>query len=115
VVPLLLIGVLTAGAPQHDGVVAWLVPGALVGAGLTVGYIGLLRADLTMLPVVLATMTALAVLLRGSTRAFEGALAGSLLGAVLSAAVGWWWFCLLRRSRDHAAAANAPAAVADTI
>jgi hypothetical protein len=108
-VTLLALGLLAAGAPQNDGLIAWLVPGALVGAGLIAGYVWLLRADLTMLPVVLATMTAVGVLTRGAAQPFDSALAGSILGAVFSAALGWWWFRLLRRSRERAVTASAPA------
>jgi hypothetical protein len=108
-VTLLVLGVLAAGAPQHDGLVAWLAPGALLGAGLLIGYIALLRADLTMLPVALATMTAIQTLMRGASQAFDGALMGSVLGASVSAIVGWWWFRLLRRSRDRVVAADTPA------
>jgi hypothetical protein len=109
VVTLLALGMLAAGAPQNDGLIAWLVPAALVGAGLIVGYVWLLRADLTMLPVVLATMTAVGGLTRGAAQPFDSALAGSILGAVFSAALGWWWFRLLRRSRERAVTASAPA------
>jgi hypothetical protein len=61
-----------------------------------------------MLPVVLATMTAVGGLTRGAAQPFDSALAGSILGAVFSAALGWWWFRLLRRSRERAVTASAP-------
>jgi hypothetical protein len=49
------------------------------------------------------------VLTRGAAQPFDSALAGSILGAVFSAALGWWWFRLLRRSRERAVTASAPA------
>ncbi len=98
-VPLLVLGFLAAGAPQGTDVVGWLGAGALTGAGLLVAYVTLLRADLAMLPLALATMTAARLLMGGAGRPFPGALAGSVLGAALTLAVGWWWFRALGRWR----------------
>jgi UPF0716 family protein affecting phage T7 exclusion len=39
---------------------------------------------------------------------YPGALAGSLIGAVLAAALGWWCFDAVRKARARAAAAPAP-------
>jgi hypothetical protein len=66
----------------------------------------LLRADLTMLPLALAVMAAMAGALGGAERPFPGALAGSLVGAALTLALGWWWFRLLRRARERVVTAQ---------
>jgi hypothetical protein len=44
----------------------------------------------------------------GASRPFPGALTGSILGAALTVAVGWWWFRALRQYRDEGAEATAP-------
>ncbi len=106
---LVAFGVLAAGAPQGDGILAWLGPALLLGAGLLFGYVVLLRADLTMMPIVLATMTAAALVSRGIGRPFAGALAGSLLAAAVVMAAGWWWFRALRRARARIAGEHAAA------
>jgi hypothetical protein len=54
-------------------------------------------------------MTAVGALARGAGRVYPGALAGSLIGAVLAAALGWWCFDAVRKARARAAAAPAPA------
>jgi hypothetical protein len=50
-------------------------------------------------------MMAIGVLAGGAGRPFPGALAGSILAAVLLATVSWWWFRALRRARARAATA----------
>jgi hypothetical protein len=97
---LLVLGVLAAGAPQGNDMVGWLGAGALTGAALLAAYATLLRADLTMLPLALATMAAARLLMGGALGPFPGALTGSAVGAALTMAVGWWWFRALRRYRS---------------
>ena len=60
----------------------------------------------------LATMIAIGALGQGVQRAYAGALAGSMIAALLAAGVGWWWFNALRRARERLAAESAqPVAV----
>jgi len=103
---LVVFGLLVAGAPQDAGVVRWLAAAALTASGLFVAYVTLLRADLTMMPLALATMAAVGMLMHGAAQPFAGALPGSILGAILTALVGWWWFRALRRYRPTLAAAD---------
>jgi hypothetical protein len=102
-VVLLVFGFLAAGAPQGAGVAGWLAAGVLLGSALLLAYVTLLRADLTMMPLALGTAAAAGALMSGASPAFAGALPGSILGAVLAAIVGWWWFRALRRSRGKIA------------
>jgi hypothetical protein len=53
-------------------------------------------------------MTAVGTLARGAARAYPGALAGSVIGAVLALAFGWWCFGAVRKARAQAAAAPTP-------
>jgi hypothetical protein len=108
---LVVFGVLAAGAPQDNALLAWLGPAVLLGAGLVLGYAALLRADLTMLPVVLATMAAAGLVVRGAGQPFPGAITGSVAGAILTLMVGLWWFRALRRARARIAGGRAAAAV----
>jgi hypothetical protein len=92
-------GLVGAGAPAGMHAGGWALGGLVSAAGLLVAFVTLLRADLTMVPVALGTMMAIGVLASGADRPFPGALAGSILGAILLAAVSWWWFRALRRAR----------------
>jgi hypothetical protein len=103
---LVVFGFLTAGAPQDAGIVRWLAAATLMASGLFVAYVTLLRADLTMMPLALATMAVTGMLMRGAAQPFAGALPGAILGAVLTALVGWWWFKALRRYRPTLEAAD---------
>jgi hypothetical protein len=110
---LVFFGLLAAGAPQDAGVVRWLAAAAMTATGLLVAYVTLLRADLTVMPLALAAMAAAGLLMRGAAQPFAAALPGSILGAVLTLLVGWWWFRALRRYRPtFAAADHAPPPVA---
>lgn len=102
---LVLTGVAGAGVPESVHVLGWLTAAAAIAAALIVAYAGVLRFDLTMVPLALGTMTALSTLVRGAERAYPGALVGAFAGAALSWALGWWWFTALRRARARAALA----------
>ena len=68
----------------------WLIAIAALGAALIVAYVTVLRFDLSMVPLAVGTMTAAGALARGAGRAYPGALAGAVLGALLAFAIGWW-------------------------
>jgi Mg2+/citrate symporter len=70
-----------------------------MATGLLIAYTTLLRADLTMIPIGLGTMMAIAALARGAKQPFPGALPGSIAAVVVIAAVAWWLFRALRRWR----------------
>ena len=92
-------GFLGAGAPAGIHAGGWALAGLLSAAGVLVIFITLLRADLTMVPVTLGTMMAIGVLAGGAARPFPGALAGSIVAAMLLGVVSWSWFRALRRAR----------------
>jgi hypothetical protein len=100
---LALVGVLANGVPAGSHYAGWLAAGLVTAAGLVAAYLTLLRFDLTMVPMAFGTMAAVEMLARGAQRPFPGALAGSLIAAVLTVLVGWWWSRLLGRSREPAA------------
>jgi hypothetical protein len=68
----------------------------LLGAAVSAAYLTVLRADLSVLPLVLGPMAAVAAVSSGLEQPFPGALLGSLLGAVLTMLVSWWLFRALR-------------------
>jgi hypothetical protein len=76
--------------------------GLLTAAAMVFTYTALLRVDLTVVPVVLATMTAAGALASGIARPYPGALPGSVGAAALAMAAGWWWFRALRREGPSA-------------
>lgn len=99
IVVLAVIGVLTGSVPAGSHAGGWFVGGLITAGGMVFAYATLLRFDLTMVPLVLATMTAVGAVATGTGRAYPGALAGSAGAAVLAMIVGWWWFRALRHAR----------------
>jgi hypothetical protein len=95
---LLLSGFLAAGTPAGLQTAGWGAAGALKAVSLLAVYVTLLRADLTMTPLALGTMMVVGAVAAGVQRPFPGALAGSILAALIVAAVSWGWFFALRRS-----------------
>ena len=105
---LLLVGFAAVGVPATTNSIGWLMALAALGAALILAYVTVLRFDLSMVPLAVATMTAAGTLARGAGRAYPGALAGSVIGAVLAFAFGWWCFGAVRKARAQAAAASTP-------
>jgi hypothetical protein len=97
IIVLAVLGFLAGGTPAGIHAGGYLAGGALLAVVVVLAYATLLRFDLTMVPLMLATMTAIGAVVRGIGRPYPGALAGSLLGALLAMAVGWWWFRTLRK------------------
>jgi hypothetical protein len=96
---LVAIGFLAGGTPAGSHAGGWAVAGVITAAALAVLYIGLLRFDITLVPLALAVMSAVGVLARGAERAYPGALVGSVIGACALVGLGYWWFRALRTSR----------------
>jgi hypothetical protein len=90
-------GGLAGGVPAGLHVGGWAAGALLAAAALVFVYTTLLRFDLTMVPLVVATMTTVGAVATGIGRPYPGALPGSLGAAVLAMLVGWWWFQALRR------------------
>jgi hypothetical protein len=107
---LLTVGFAAGASPVGVGAAGWLLAGAITALALLVTHVTLLRYDLSMVPVAVGTMIAVAALAQGAQRTFAGALIGAIAAAALAGILGWWWFRALRRSRRHAAetAAGAP-------
>jgi hypothetical protein len=99
IMSLVLIGFLTAGPPIGSHLGGWALSGVVLAAGLVVAYVFLLQADLTMVPIALATMIAAGMIVRGAARPFPGALTGAVLGTIGIALLVWWMFRALRRGR----------------
>jgi len=98
VAALAAIGFLAGGTPAGSHAGGWAIAGLLTAAALAILYIGLLRFDITLVPLALAVMSAIGILARGAEPAYPGALAGSILGAAALIALGWFSFRALRYS-----------------
>lgn len=97
VIVLAVLGFLAGGTPAGLHAGGYFAGAAILAGAVVIAYATLLRFDLTIVPLMLATMTATGAVLRGIGRPYPGALAGSLCGALLAMAVGWWWFRTLRK------------------
>jgi hypothetical protein len=93
------IGFLSVGVPSPGHIGGWALAGALVAGVLTLAYVTALRFDLTLVPVALGTMMAAGTILKALRGPFPGALAGSLLAAILTGLLAYWWLERLRSFR----------------
>jgi hypothetical protein len=93
-----IVGLLANGAPAGSHYAGWLAAGLVTGASLVAIYATLVRFDLAIVPTALGTMVAVEALARGAHQPFPGALAGSLIAAVVTWLVGWWWSSALGRA-----------------
>jgi hypothetical protein len=106
---LVAIGFLAGGTPAGSHAGGWAVAGVITALALAILYIGLLRFDITLVPLALAVMTSIAVLARGADRAYPGALTGSILAAAVLVLLGWFWFRALRTTRPRTSNLHPPA------
>jgi hypothetical protein len=93
-----VLGVPTAGLSLAE----WAPAAALTGLALLSAYVFLLRYDLSLTPLVVATMVVLDQIADGARTGLVIAIASSVVGGALTAFTGWWLFRLLRRARDGA-------------
>ena len=100
---LAIVGFLSGGVPAGGGLGGWAAGGVLMAGGVVFVYVTLLRLDLTIVPIGLATTAAVRALASGSGRSYPGALAGAMAAAILAMGLGWWWFRALRQERARAA------------
>ncbi len=89
-------GLLQSGSAASPAI--WLAQSAIGGVFLVALYTLVLRFDLSLVPVLLATVAVLTAIRAGLSQAHAAALAGSLAGAALVAAIAAWWRAALRRT-----------------
>jgi hypothetical protein len=94
---LALAGFVAAGPPTGGAVSGWLLSGTLTGTALVIVYVLLVRMDLSMTALTMGTAAALGALARGAHRPFPGALAGSVVAAILMAGLAYLCFKALRK------------------
>jgi hypothetical protein len=103
IVAMAAIGFLGAGAPIAGDLGGWVAAGLVTSTALTVLYVTLIRFDLSMIPLAVATAAAVEAIGKGARGPFPGALMGALAGAVLALLIGWWLFRVLRQATADAA------------
>jgi hypothetical protein len=96
---LFVLGVLVGAGPATSGLLRWAVSGVPAGALLVVAYAWFLRADVSLIPLAVGTMRALAAARGSAFGAFPGAAVGGALGVALTVLVTWWWWSELRRAQ----------------
>ncbi len=94
---LLLIGLFAAGTELTENVPFWIISGLARGLTLFVAYRFIFRFQPALIPPAAAAMVILEQIRQASVGAYPGAIAGSLLGIVLAAALALFWFRLLSR------------------
>jgi hypothetical protein len=95
---LVAIGFLAGATPAGSHAGGWALAGAITAMSLVILYVGLLRFDITLVPLALAVTAAIGAVARGAGRPFPGALAGNLLAALALLLLGLFWFGALRGS-----------------
>lgn len=96
IVVIVAIGFLAGGTPAGSDAGGWALAGVITATAFAILYVGLLRFDITLVPLALAVMAAIGLLARGIAPAYPGALPGSVVGAAALVALGWYWFRALR-------------------
>ena len=107
---LVVLGIVISGAPAGVQALGWIFGGVLTAAGLLFACITLFRHDYSMIPVAVATMSAVGAIARGAGRPYPGALPGSIVGAAILLLVGRWWFVALRRRQVTIPSPDSPIA-----
>jgi Type II CAAX prenyl endopeptidase Rce1-like len=102
---LALIGFLAGGAPSGLQMGRWVLAGVVTMAALEAAYIFLLRFDLSMVPLTIGVMMAVATIARGLQRAFPGELLAAIASATVVLLLAAWTFAAVRRAIAAQAAA----------
>lgn len=92
---ILAFGVVLVGSKGIDSLPLWLVEGVLTGIVLWLVWVLALRRQPALVLPVTAAGAALGAIHDAALSAFPGALAGSLVGAVLIVTLAIWWFARL--------------------
>jgi membrane protease YdiL (CAAX protease family) len=107
----LVIGWLAAGS-SANGLVGWLVGGALTGIVLWAAYAFVLRFDPALAPLAAAGLSIFGTLQDGIHGAYPGSFAGSLVAVVLIALVAFVWLRALSGNDEAAAPTDSAPALA---
>ncbi len=94
---LVVAGLILAGSAGVETVPAWLAAGVAVGVLLLAAYLLVLRFHLALVPVAAAAVAILGALHEGVLGTYPGALAGSVVAALLVAVLAAYWFGRLTR------------------
>jgi hypothetical protein len=97
-----------ASTDPTEGIIAWLVTGAVLGAVILVLYRFVVRHDLTVLPAAVAAPLLLAQARNAVLDAHPGAVAGRIGAIVVIAAISVLWTKALRREDAPGAAPASP-------
>ncbi len=93
---LFAIGALTLGSVREGALDIWAVSATVSGLVFALTYVLLIRHDLALVPIVVATI-GIVGLASAMSEPYPGALAGSAMAAILIAVLGWASFSALRR------------------
>jgi hypothetical protein len=91
------LGFLAGGPPSGTHLIGWALAGTVTAIALVVGYVTLLRFDMTLVPLALGVMIGVGAIARAMHGPFPGAIIGALAGLVVIGAMAWLWFRALRR------------------
>jgi hypothetical protein len=88
---LVLLGLVLVGKDGIETIPLWLASGLGAGVVLWAAYVTILRFNMALLPVAMATFSILATLRQGALNAFPGAVTGSVIAALLTAVLALLW------------------------
>jgi membrane protease YdiL (CAAX protease family) len=88
---LVLLGLVLVGSEGAETIPLWLASGLGAGMVLWVAYVTVLRFNMALLPLALATATILATVRQGILNAYPGAITGSVIAVLLIGALAMVW------------------------
>ena len=95
---LMLVGMLLAPGKVPEDVISWVISGLVGGVFLLVAYAWVLRSRPALVVFATAAMIVPGLIGSGLDQAYAGALAGSLIGAIVISLLSWRWFETLTRT-----------------
>ena len=94
---LFLIGGLAMNSGGGSDLSTWAISASLSGVTATLGYWLLIRRDLAVVPIIVATTICWSVI-ANLGQPYPGALIGNSVAALFVAAMAWIWFKALRNN-----------------
>jgi len=95
-IALVLVGIALNGVSANQPLTTSLLAGGVTGVAILTAYVGVLRYNATMAPIIVGVIVAFQQIRHGAAAAYPGSVTGHLLAVVVVAALAASWTRLLR-------------------